>query len=83
MAARSRCDRGAIAVRSHRDRDVLPGALCAVRLESDAPDVFQKKQAKIQLLVAVGSRSRGLKVDEDKPSPVATWRPVSLSIDAT
>ena len=62
-----RCDRGAIAVRSHRDRGVLPEAFCAVRLESDAPDIFQK-EAKIQLLVAVGSRSRSLNADEDKPS---------------
>ena len=35
-------NRRSIAMRSWCDRDVLPGGFCAVRLESDAPDVFQK-----------------------------------------
>ena len=39
---RSRLDRAAIAVRSGRDRIVLPPVFAAVRFESDAPDLLRE-----------------------------------------
>ena len=65
--SRSRLDRSVIAVRSGRDRGVPSRVFCAVRLESDAPGIF-RNEGNIRLHVAVRSRSRGLDVDEDKPS---------------
>ena len=65
--SRSRLDRAAIAIRSDRNRGVLPRDFCAVRLESDAPGIFRKEK-KIGLHVAIRSRSRGLNVDENKLS---------------
>ena len=41
---RSRLDRAAIAVRSDRDRGVLPRIAYAVGLESDAPEIFTKRE---------------------------------------
>ena len=70
---RSRLDRAAIAVRSDRDRGVLPRILPAVRWKSDAPCVSMKR-IKSGFTVAVGSRLCGLHVDEDNVPRVATWR---------
>ena len=42
--SQSRLDRAAIAVRSDRDRGVLPRVFYAVRLESDAPALFRKER---------------------------------------
>ena len=53
-----------IAVRSRRDRGVLPQFIYAVRLESDAPDLLRKEK-NIGRRVAVRSRSCGLIFDED------------------
>ena len=41
---RSRLDRAAIAVRSDRDRGVLPCVAYAVGLESDAPDSREERE---------------------------------------
>ena len=43
-ALQSRLDRAAIAVRSDRDRGVLPRVAYAVRFESDAPDLLRKEK---------------------------------------
>ena len=51
---RSRLDRAVIAVRSVRDRGVLPHVAYAVGLESDAPD-SRKEREKPDFTVAVGS----------------------------
>ena len=61
---RSRLNRAAIAVRSGRDRGVLPQVCYAVRLEFDAPDLLRKEK-KIGRHVAVRLRSCGLNFDED------------------
>ena len=55
---RSRLNRAAIAVRSDRDRGVLPRVTYVVGLESDAPDSREETE-KPDFTVAVGSRSRG------------------------
>ena len=47
-----------IAVRSDRDRDVLPRVTYAVGLESDAPD-SREERGKPVFIVAIGSRSIG------------------------
>ena len=41
---RSRLDRAAIPVRSDRDRGVLPRVAYVVGLESDAPEIFTKRE---------------------------------------
>ena len=41
---RSRRDRAAITVRSNHDRGVLPRVAYAVGLESDAPEIFTKRE---------------------------------------
>ena len=63
-APRLRLDRAAIAVRSDRDRGVLPHVFSAVRYESDVPDLLRKEK-KIGRRVAIRSRSCGLNFDGD------------------
>ena len=55
---RSQLDRAAIAVRSDRDRGVLPRVAYGVGLESDAPDSREERETPL-FTVAVGSRSIG------------------------
>ena len=55
---RSRLDRAAIAVRSDRDRGILPRVPYSVGLESDAPDSCEERETPL-FTVAVGSRSIG------------------------
>ena len=47
---RSRLDRTAIAVRSDRDRGVLPRVAYAVGLESDAPDSCEERENPIFII---------------------------------
>ena len=79
---RSRLDRAAIAVRSDRDRGVLPRVAYAVGLKSDAPDSREDRE-KPDFTIAVGSGLRGKSI-ASRPSRQrsdaigsSTWRKVS------
>ena len=77
----SRLNRAAIAVRSDRDRGILPRVAYAVGLESDAPDSREERENPV-FIIAVRSRSRDKSI-ASRPSrrrsdalSSSTWRQV-------